>query len=350
MLERITNQLQEPEILISALNEPDPLQRFLLIVKWYMSGWHIAPKLVKKPLNPVLGEVFSCYWDLEGEQDKKLYYLAEQTSHHPPKSSYFYMIPSEQIRVDGIVIPKSKFLGNSTEAQMDGLTKLQFLKLGETYTLTQPNLFARGILFGKMKFELGDTMVIKGGDDFSAEIEFKVKGFISGAYNHISGVIKKGSESLYELSGKWTEIMYLKDLKTKKESVFFDCTKLKPLAPQVKPLEEQLSIESRKLWNEVLIALAKRDHETATNKKFDIENEQRLQLKKRLEDGVEFVPNFFKKIESPETLEDEILEFTIYKDLKGSTNDEEEFLKIFPVLPGQKFTDDLKIPDFIKKE
>ncbi|GMF06980.1 unnamed protein product [[Candida] boidinii] len=34
MLERVTNLLQQPDILIQANNELDPIKRFLLIVKW----------------------------------------------------------------------------------------------------------------------------------------------------------------------------------------------------------------------------------------------------------------------------------------------------------------------------
>ncbi|GMF02683.1 unnamed protein product [[Candida] boidinii] len=162
MLERVTNLLQQPDILIQANNEKDPLKRFLLIVKWYNSCWHIAPKAVKKPLNPILGEYFTCYWDLPNgttttdnktdntdKNTNRAYYIAEQTSHHPPKSSYFYTIPSQNLRVDGIVIPKSRFLGNSTAAIMDGVTKLTLFnhldKNGnpEVYTLTQPNMYAR---------------------------------------------------------------------------------------------------------------------------------------------------------------------------------------------------------------
>ncbi|CAI8492932.1 unnamed protein product [Pichia kudriavzevii] len=127
MLERITNQLQQPDILLEASKTKDDVQRFLLVLKWYMSCWHIAPKAVKKPLNPILGEFFTCYWDLpDGTQ---AFYVAEQTSHHPPKSSYFYAIPEHGIRIDGLVAPKSRFLGNSTAAMMEGLTKLTFLDI-----------------------------------------------------------------------------------------------------------------------------------------------------------------------------------------------------------------------------
>ena len=61
-----------------------------------------------KPLNPVLGETFNCYWENISD-DCSAYYISEQVSHHPPKSSYFYLVPEAKIKVDGILIPKSRF-------------------------------------------------------------------------------------------------------------------------------------------------------------------------------------------------------------------------------------------------
>lgn len=364
MLERITNQLQQPDILIEAVNEKDKIQRFLLVVKWYMSCWHIAPKAVKKPLNPILGEYFTCYWDLpDGTQ---AYYVAEQTSHHPPKSSYFYIIPEHGIRIDGLVEPKSRFLGNSTAAMMEGLTKLTFFNiidektgLPEIYTLTQPNMYARGILFGGLKFELGDHLNINSSSsDLVADIEFKTKGFISGTYNAIDGIVHEKNTKLYEITGKWNEVMEIKDLKKKKTSVFFDCFKAKPLKPKVRDISEQGDFESRKLWLKVTDALAQRNHTIATDEKFKVEESQREAAKKRTEDGVEFQPKLFRQLTIEETTQfgNEHLEFIIYKD-HALSNDvvkhdiakmKEHVFEIAPILPGQRFNEKFEIPAFEK--
>jgi len=72
-----------------------------------------APDLnkgVKKPLNPILGEHFTCKWKFK--DGAEALYLAEQVSHHPPMSAYFYMSPEYHIRIDGLLKPRSKFLGN----------------------------------------------------------------------------------------------------------------------------------------------------------------------------------------------------------------------------------------------
>lgn len=79
--------------------------------------------------------------------------------------------------------------------------------------LTQPNMYARGILFGKMKFELGDHSYVRCPENgLVADIEFKTKGYFSGTYNAIGGTIKneKTGDVYYELSGLWNEEMYIK--------------------------------------------------------------------------------------------------------------------------------------------
>ena len=95
------------------------------MTKFYLSGWHIRPPGVKKPLNPILGETFTGWWDYE--DGTRGYYIAEQTSHHPPKSSYFFMAPEHRIRIDGTLKPRSKFLGNSVGSFMEGIAVMRFL-------------------------------------------------------------------------------------------------------------------------------------------------------------------------------------------------------------------------------
>lgn len=80
---------------------------------------------VKKPLNPILGETYTGWWDYP--DGTKGYYISEQTSHHPPKSSYFFMAPEHNIRIDGTLKPRSKFLGNSAASLMEGIAVLRFL-------------------------------------------------------------------------------------------------------------------------------------------------------------------------------------------------------------------------------
>jgi hypothetical protein len=139
--------MAHPETMLPLTKIEDPVQRFVAVTKFYLSGWHIKPPYaypvspsststhwwlsrgVKKPLNPILGEIFTGYW--EYPDGTKGYYISEQTSHHPPKSSYFFMAPEHNIRIDGCLKPRSKFLGNSAASLMEGIAVLRLLNTGE---------------------------------------------------------------------------------------------------------------------------------------------------------------------------------------------------------------------------
>ncbi|KAG0651034.1 Oxysterol-binding protein [Hyphodiscus hymeniophilus] len=353
MLERITNFMAHPETLLPMPEIDDPVQRFVSVVKFYLSGWHIKPPGVKKPLNPILGETFSCYWEFPDHT--KAYYISEQTSHHPPKSSYFYMAPEHHIRIDGCLKPRSKFLGNSAASMMEGIAIMRFLNRGgpkgERYFLTQPNMYARGILFGKMKYELGDHSMVRCPElGLSADIEFKTKGYFGGTYNAIGGLIKNDhGDSLFELSGMWSGEMWLKDLKTGKKDLLFNATRAKHTAPKARPLEEQGERESQRLWFKTAEAVKARNHEVATDEKTKIEDQQRDEAAKRVEDGVDWHPKLFRAVRGgpggPEEGEED-LDWILNADINGTTAQEqtEQILAITPILSGQRPTEKNPIP------
>ena len=76
-------------------------------------------------------------------------------------------------------------------------------------------MYARGILFGKMKYELGDHSYVRCPETgLVADVEFKTKGYFGGTYNAIGGVIRneKTGETLYELAGMWSGEMTAKNV------------------------------------------------------------------------------------------------------------------------------------------
>lgn len=97
--------------------------------------------------------------------------------------------------------------------------------------LTQPNMYARGILFGKMKYELGDHSVVRCPETgLVADLEFKTKGWVGGTYNAIGGTVRNENtgEVLYEFSGLWSDEMFVKDLKVSRA--------IRPAWPRIKLL------------------------------------------------------------------------------------------------------------------
>jgi hypothetical protein len=204
--------------------------------------------------------------------------------------------------------------------------------------ITQPNMYARGILFGKMKYELGDHAVVRSPElGLEADVEFKVKGWVGGTYNAIGGFIKdsRTNKNLYELSGLWTGEMYAKDLSTGKKELLFDAANAKPSYPQSRPLEEQAPRESQRLWDDTTRAIKKSDHRGATDAKSAIEEEQRREAAERGgEDN--WKPKLFVPVPAGD---EEKLDWIIeaHVDSKAPPKEQiEQILAIAPILPGQK--------------
>ena len=202
-------------------------------------------------------------------------------------------------------------------------------------------MYARGILFGKMKYELGDHAQVRCPESgLEVDIEFKVKGWMGGTYNSIGGFIKetKTGKSLYELSGFWHGEMSIKDLTTGKKEILFDATKAKPSYPKSRPLEEQAPRESQKLWASTTAPIKKVDHAGATEEKTKIEDEQRREAAER--GGNAWQPKLFRKVPQGD---EEKLDWIIDAEVDSSASPEkqiEQILAIAPILPGQKQSED----------
>jgi len=293
MLERISDFLAHPELIIKTSLKQDPVERFVDIVRFFMSGWHIRTKGVKKPYNPVLGEYFRCKWLMD--DGTKCIYLAEQVTHHPPCSAFFYASPENNIIINGYISPKSKFLGNSVASILEGRFILNFTNIpGEEYVITLPNMYARGILFGTMIYEVSDNCRITcEANDLVADIEFKSKGYFTGTYNAVQGSIKKGGEAIYKLNGKWSDVMNIQPLKSKSTEVLFDATNAKARPKAVPSEDQQGQFESRKLWTDLTKSLKERNHDAATEAKTKVEDQQRKYRAIREEKNIEWKPQHF---------------------------------------------------------
>ncbi|PVU86954.1 hypothetical protein BB560_006578, partial [Smittium megazygosporum] len=242
-------------------------------------------------------EFFRCRYDLPG--NVKAYFISEQVSHHPPMTAFAYYCPEKNTFIEGDLRPKGKFLGNSVGVFLSGSTRIYLKDFDEEYIVTYPNMYARGILFGKMVLEIGEKATITcAKNDLLFRIEFKTKGFFGGSYNQVSGKIKNISENeiLAEISGNWEKVMKMKR-KTSKgatESVFFDseAEKITPLI--VADIEEQEDNESRRLWRHATKAIAGKDLNLATEEKTKIEEQQRNDVKERAEKNETWTPRFFE--------------------------------------------------------
>lgn len=305
LLEKLTDFLTHGQTLIRAGELEDPVDRLLEVTRWFISGYHVKPKGVKKPYNPTLGETFECTYAMP--DSSKIRYFAEQVSHHPPVSAFMVENRQKNLLVEGYYYPKSRFLGNSAASMGEGHCLVQFLDRGETYLCTWPNAYARGIIFGTFLMEIGGKVDITSSTGgLSAVVDFKTKPMFGGEYNRIEGRIrriaaKKKETVLYRFSGKWNGEIHITNEETQESKLFFE-PKMFPIMQKIVVPEAELpENSSRRIWSVVTKHLFAKEMDAATAAKTEIEEKQRKETKERQTSKIEWVSTHFKKVVDKES-------------------------------------------------
>jgi len=62
----------------SIADQKTPRDRMVQVVRWYLSAFHAGRKsgVAKKPYNPILGEMFRCYYELPDDGSDQVLELA----------------------------------------------------------------------------------------------------------------------------------------------------------------------------------------------------------------------------------------------------------------------------------
>jgi len=297
-LEKCSDFMAHGSIILDLANVKDPMDRFLMVTKWYLSGFHFKPPGVKKPYNPILGEVFSCKWN-HGDQGTTMY-VAEQVSHHPPISAFHFVNRKAGWFVNCALRPRSKFLGNSAASIMEGEGQLVVLPLGnETYSFTLPSYYVRGLLIGVMRMEIaGDITITCKETNLTMNMTFKNKGYFKGENNSVEGKITQigGKDTLKKIEGRWDRVINVTDKKSKDTTVLLDvdAEKSRSFMPMImEPEDQQRYYESRKVWAHVTKGLKTHNVDMATENKSKLEDGQRAGKKEREEQKIEWTPKVF---------------------------------------------------------
>lgn len=58
----------------SIVDQKTPRDRMVQTVRWYLSAFHAGRRshVAKKPYNPILGEIFKCYYDIPNVSSGKV--------------------------------------------------------------------------------------------------------------------------------------------------------------------------------------------------------------------------------------------------------------------------------------
>ncbi|XP_037035704.1 oxysterol-binding protein-related protein 9 isoform X3 [Bradysia coprophila] len=319
LLEMYADYFAHPDLFLKIADLKDPRDRMVQVARWYLSAYHAGRKsaVAKKPYNPILGEVFQCYWDIPTEKADshcvedgpipwcrrdQLTFIAEQVSHHPPISAFYAEHYNKRISFSAYVWTKSKFLGLSIGVHNIGHGVVTVSDYNEEYVLTFPNGYGRSILTVPW-IELGGTVTITcAKTGYHADIDFLTKPFYGGKRNKITAEIYAPNEkkSFLSVSGEWSGLMEskhnLNDGNKQKPEVFVDVNCIPIFKKNVRPIVEQTENESRKIWMEVTAGLRLNDIERATNAKSQVEQKQRDEAKLRKETNEEWDTKYFKSV------------------------------------------------------
>lgn len=301
-LEKCSDFMAHGSLILDLVQTQDPVQRMIMICKWYLSGWYFKPPGVKKPYNPILGEVFRCRWE-HGDKGTT-HYVAEQVSHHPPISAFHFVNRKAGWSMDAAIRPNSKFLGNSAASIMTGEGTLYVHALGEAYTFTFPSYYVRGLLIGVMRMEIsGDVKITCQKTGLEMTGSFKNRGYFQGENNSCECKIAKigpKSETMYKITGRWDRTLTITEKKTGEAKQLFDVNTEKATSYtqlQLDSEDRQQYYESRRVWQHVTKGLKSQNTDMATAEKAKLEDGQRAGKKEREEQNLgEWVPRLFENL------------------------------------------------------
>ncbi|KAM4629760.1 oxysterol-binding protein-related protein 9 isoform 1-T1 [Polymixia lowei] len=315
LLEMYADFFAHPDLFVSIAEQPEPRERMVQVVKWYLSAFHAGRKgsVAKKPYNPILGEVFYCHWDLPHETEEpppptetvsdgpvpwsspnSVFFVAEQVSHHPPISAFYAECLSKKIQFNAHIWTKSKFLGMSIGVHNIGQGCVSCLEHDEHYILTFPNGYGRSILTVPWVELGGECNISCSKSGYSANIVFHTKPFYGGKKHRITAEIfaPNDKKSFCSIEGEWNGVMYAKWM-SGENSLFIDTKKMGIIKKKVRKPEDQLEYESRRLWKDVTLNLKLKDIDAATEAKHRLEEKQRAEARERKENEQQWETRLF---------------------------------------------------------
>jgi len=290
---------EHPELFSAIADQKTEENRTLAVVKWFIStlkGQYTSRNesmgSEKKPLNPILGELFYGKWpDLNGRGETEL--LVEQVSHHPPITAYAIENKSKGIKLVGHNAQKTSFSGGSIIVKQIGHATLTVtLPSGENveYLITLPKLRIDGLWYGAPYTELTDSTWILS-KNYVCSVDYKGKGYFSGKSHSFKATINPapgtgGASGSHVIEGTWhTTSKFTSGSKSGLEFHNVTGQKEEVTAIGSEPSGEMSDFETRKLWTLVAKGIREGDFDLASREKSKIENEQRQRRKDELAAG-----------------------------------------------------------------
>jgi len=244
----------------------DPLERFMVAVKWFI-GIIRSETMEKKPFNPVIGETHICWVD-NGNEDYTEF-ISEQVSHHPPVSAWFILNLARNITIEGATWFGVKLSTNSATVSTSGPVTITTNE--ETFELTRtvPDLNICNTVMPGKKYIIwtGEVRISCPQSGYVASIlpeerYYRVNG-IQGAVFHRDDPNKH----IYKLDGVCGQKTFYYTPDKKEKRLLIDHSLLKEAFINYLPRHCRTEFDSLRLWVPVVDAIIKNDMPTADAEK-----------------------------------------------------------------------------------
>ncbi|CAD6887574.1 unnamed protein product [Tilletia laevis] len=260
-----------------------------------------------------------------GKGKQRVVFLTEQVSHHPPISSYYVECNTgtkSAVSLYGVDQISAKFTGTTVKVNAGEQNQGVFARIerghgaGEEYQMTHPTASVNGLLRGNLWIALTDAEYVTcrapegtTGKQLRAIIEHKDESWVGKAKYAFEGVIYEyeGDSEQYKrvkevpqdsvvatIEGSWKGRITYTKRGEKEQRLLVNIADLDTIPKSVRPLDSQLELESRRIWEPVINAILSKQYGEATRAKQVIEQRQRDVAAERRRKGEEFAPQYFE--------------------------------------------------------
>jgi oxysterol-binding protein-related protein 8 len=161
-----------------------------------------------------LGEQFECVWKYQTSQSE---FYAEQVSHHPPVSAFYYRNKNKNLLAYGNLEPQASLhpFGNYAATSIVGKFIFRICNYEEDYEWIYPSIYTRGVFYGTLNMEnAGESEVSCSKTGFSCKFDWKDS-------RTVVGKVYKKDQHLYTITGDYTDQIQIKHLGKKVSQLFF---------------------------------------------------------------------------------------------------------------------------------
>lgn len=299
MLQKVCEIMENEQLLVKANRDPDPYRRLALVSVFNAVQYNSVVGRKLKPFNPILGETF--------EYVTSTYrFFSEQVCHHPPVSAGHAESADYELYLDTNVT--SHFWMKSLEFRALGRSHLTLKGHDEHIVIDRPSTYAQNIILGTLYLDCGGKSTatnLKTKD--KCVLTYHQKGWSDATHGLMDGYVQDAhGNKMIEITGKWTEAVSIRDLRTNKtelvwkrlprpedwENLYCFTTftlqmnylpeSLKPVLPHT---DSRFRPDQRALENGNI--------QLAGDEKFRLEELQRAARKYRAEKKIEYKPAYF---------------------------------------------------------